>query len=399
MNFKVATGALLVWFSWSVVGQENIPNVLQPYVDRHELAGAVTLVVSKDSVLSLEAVGYADVAAKKNMWTDAIFWIASMSKPITAAALMMLVDEGKLRLDDPVEKYLPNFSPRIMVVAGDHSDVGMQKPQHPITVRNLLSHTSGLPFSSSIERPTLDSFPLTVGVQSYSMEVLRYEPGTDAQYSNAGINTVGRIIEVVSGMRYEDFLQKRLFEPLGMKDTTFWLTQTQLERLAKSYRPNTSSTDLEETTVTQLRYPLTDRTQRYPMPAGGLFSTANDLGQFCRMLLSGGVFAGKRYLSEAAIQEMTRNQLNVASQPGAANLARIQRGYGLGWETNTSGMFGHAGAYATDLRIDPKHGIATVWLVQHAGFPGDGKKSMEAFEKAVAKLFKADSEVRSSAVR
>jgi CubicO group peptidase (beta-lactamase class C family) len=388
MKMKVAAAcASLLAFSLAAADQKTIASVLQPYVDRHELAGAVALVVSKDSFLSLESVGYSDVSAKKSMPTDAIFWIASISKPITAAAVMMLVDEGKIRLDDPVQKYLPEFSPRIMAVTDDRAAVRTQKPQHTITVRNLLSHTSGMSFSSSIEKPTLDSFPLTVRVQSYSLELLRYEPGSDYQYSNAGINTAGRIIEAVSGMRYEEFLQKRLFGPLGMKDTTFWPTEAQLTRLAKSYRPNDTATDLEETTVTQLRYPLTDHVHRYPMPAGGLFSTANDLGKFCQLFLNGGMVAGKRYVSEAAIQEMTRNQLDPAIQPGAEGIAKAKRGYGLGWETNASGAFGHGGAYATDLRIDPKRGFATVWLVQHAGFPGEGRKSREAFEEAAAKQF------------
>ena len=297
-----------------------------------------------------------------------------------------------------MQKYLPQFSPRIMAVTDDRTAVRMQKPQHTITVRNLLTHTSGLPFTSAIEAPTLDAFPLSVGVQSYSLEALKNEPGSDFQYSNAGINTIGRIIEVVSGMRYEDFLQMRLFEPIGMKDTTFWLNDAQLARLAKSYKPDQSALDLEETTITQLHYPLNDRKRRFPMPAGGLFSTAADLAKFCQLVLNKGSYAGRRYLSAAAVEEMTRNQLDVASMRSGEMLTKLKRGYGLGWETNTSGVFGHAGAYATDLRIDPKSGIATVWLVQHAGFPEGVKKSREVFEAAVEKQFilNAESSRRSS---
>src|ERR1041385_6525721 len=143
-----------------------------------------------------------------------------MSKPITATALMILVDEGKVRLDDPVERYLPEFANvKIIGLDKDRSHVSLQRPQHPITVRNILSHTSGIPFSSSIETSTLDLFPLATRVQSYALLPLLFEPGINYSYSNAGINTAARIIEVVSGVSYTQFLQKRLFDPLGMKDT------------------------------------------------------------------------------------------------------------------------------------------------------------------------------------
>src|SRR5262249_11286613 len=150
----------------------------------------------------------------------------------------------------------------------------LKRPGHPITVKNVLSHTSGLPFGSPIEKPTLDRLPLADRVHSYAMLPLDFEPDTKYQYSNAGINTAARIIEVISGQAFEEFLDERLFRPLGMKDTTFWPTSEQVARLAKSYKPGSGNKGLEKTTITQVHYPLTDRSQRYPMPAGGLFSTA-----------------------------------------------------------------------------------------------------------------------------
>ena len=146
---------------------------------------------------------------------------------------------------------------------------------------------------------------------------MQFEPDSKYQYSNAGINTAGRIIEVVSGMPYEEFLDKRLFGPLGMKDTTFWPNEEQLQRLAKSYKPNADKTGLEEITIGQLKYPLSDR-KRQPMPAGGLFSTAADVGRFCQMVLNGGVFDGKRYLSEAAVKQMTSKQTGDAVKAATA---------------------------------------------------------------------------------
>jgi CubicO group peptidase (beta-lactamase class C family) len=360
-----------------VAPSKKIAAALQPFVDSHALAGAVTLVADKDKVLSLEAVGFADVAAKKPLRTDALFWIASQSKPITATALMMLVDEDKVKLDDPVEKYLPEFKSLWVVKERGKDRLLLTRPRRPITVRDVLSHTSGMPFSSALERPTLDLLPLRVAVGSYAMTPLQFQPGSKYQYSNAGINTAGRIIEVVSGMPYEDFLRKRLFDPLGMKDTTFWPNEEQLGRLARSYAPNTDRTGLKEITIGQLNYPLNDR-KRQPMPAGGLFSTAADVGRFCQMVLGGGVFRGKRLLSEAAVKEMTSKQTPEA----------IKTGYGLGWSTG-GGNVGHGGAFATGMNIDTKRGLITVFMVQHAGFPGNGNQSQATFRKVAAETFGA----------
>lgn len=382
MRLSLLLGALLV-ATPRMAPAENSPSTagkkineaLQPYVDSHSLAGAVTLVADKDRVLSVSAVGYADVAAKKPLKTDALFWIASQSKPITATALMMLVDEGKVSLDDPVEKYLPEFRGQWLAVERDNDHVLLKKPAHLFTVRNILSHTSGLPFASKAEQPTLDGMSLRDAVRTYAMSPLEFEPGTRYQYANAGINTAGRIIEVVSGMPYEEFLNKRLFGPLGMKDTTFWPNEKQLGRLAKSYKPNAEKNGLEETTVGQLKYPLNDR-KRQPMPAGGLFSTAADLARFCRMVLNGGTFEGKRYLSEAAVKQMTSKQTGDA----------LKEGYGLGWSTG-GGTYGHGGAYSTSMSIDSKTGLITIWMVQHAGFPGEGGKSRGVFEKVARDEF------------
>ena len=356
---------------------KSIAGSLQPFVDSHTLAGAVTLVASSDKVLSLEAVGYADVAAKKPMPSDALFWIASMTKPITGTALMMLVDEGKVKVDDPVEKYLPEFRGQMVVAEQDENHVLLKKPVHPITVRNVLTHTSGLRFCSPMEQPTLDGLPLRDAVRSNAMLPLQFEPDSKYQYSNAGINTAARILEVVTGMPYEHFLQTRLFDPLGMKDTTFWPTGEQVARLAKSYKPNAAKDGLEETVISQLHYPLTDRARRYPMPAGGLFSTASDVGRFCQMILNGGALDGKRYLSEAAIQQMTRKQTPEA----------LKDGYGFGWGAGGDSC-GHGGAFSTNMSIDSRRGLITVFMVQHAGFPGpDGGKVHPTFMKAANDAF------------
>jgi CubicO group peptidase (beta-lactamase class C family) len=356
---------------------KGVAAVLGPFVDSHALAGAVTLVADKEKVLSLEAVGFADVAAKKPMSTDALFWIASQSKSITATALMLLVDEGKVKLDDPVAKYLPEFKDLWLKAYGDNQVLLLRRPKQPMTVRHILSHTSGLPFKSAMEEPTLDLLPLNLAVRSYVITPLSFEPGSKVfLYSNPGINIAGRIIEVVSGMPYEKFMDKRLFGPLDMKDTTFWPSKKQLKRLAKSYKPNADKSDLEATKIKFLKYPLNDRT-RQAFPGGGLFSTAGDVGRFCQMVLNRGTFAGKRYLSEDAVKTMTSLQIGDPAKGG----------YALGWRTNGAGVFSHGGAQATNMTIDSNRGLITVFMVQHDGFPKDGNKSQGAFEKAAMERY------------
>jgi rhamnogalacturonan endolyase len=353
---------------------------VQPFVTRQELAGAVMLVANREKVLALETVGWADVAANKPMRADSIFWIASQSKPITAAALMMLADEGKVSLDDPVEKYLPEFRGQMFVVEKDDDHKVLRRPRHSLTVRNILSHTSGLPFKSALEVPTLDLWPLSVRVRSYAMTQLDFDPDTKYQYSNAGINTAARIIEVVTGTTFERFLDERLFQPLGMTDTTFWPTDEQAARIAKSYQAGPEKKGLEETTIGQLHYPLTDRSQRFPMPAGGLFSTAGDVARFYQMLLNGGQLRGRRCLSENAVKELTTRQTP----------RELENSYGLGFAVGNA-TFGHGGAYSTNTTAHTEPGLILVWLVQHAGFPGEGGKSQEAFRQAALQAFAPDS--------
>jgi CubicO group peptidase (beta-lactamase class C family) len=340
--------------------------VLTPFVESNSLAGAVVLVADKDKVLAIEAVGFADIENKKPMATDSLFWIASQTKPITAAALMILVDEGKVKIEDPIEKYLPEFKD-IKLKGGD-------KPKTAPTVRQVLSHTSGLPFATPEESPTLDKLSIKEMVASYVKNGLVSEPGTKYQYSNAGINTAGRIIEVVSGMPYEEFLDKRLFGPLGMKDTTFWPSEEQVKRLANTYKPNKDKKGLELTKTNALQYPVTDR-KRQPMPGGGLFSTATDVAKFCQMLLNNGKVGDKQILSEAAVKTLTTKQT-----PDA-----IKENYGLGF--SVGGTFGHGGALSTNMTVDPKRGLITVWLVQHVGFPNDGGKASGVFRATAEKTF------------
>jgi CubicO group peptidase (beta-lactamase class C family) len=302
---------------------------------------------------------------------NAMFWIASTSKPMTATALMMLVDEGKVRLDDPVEKYLPEFHGQMVRVTADDNLHAGQKgssasssshlvpANHPILVREILSHTSGLPFKSAAQPGALDTLSLKDSVRSFAAEPLIFQPGTGYKYSNEGLDTAARIIEVVSGMPYEKFMQQRLFNPLGMRDTTFWPNSEQLRRLAQTYKLDPKTKELVEVPIDQLTYPLNDRKHRYPMPAGGLFSTATDVSKFCQMMLNGGTLHGKRYISPESLHAMTSVQ----------NGGMEKHDYGFGWSISRNG-FGHGGAFNNAMEINTTTGRILVFMVQQDGVWG-----------------------------
>lgn len=357
----------------------------RPHVDDGTIAGAVFLAADGEKILAVDAVGQADIAAKKPMREDTVFWIASMTKPMTAAAFMMLVDEGKVSLDDPVSKYIPEFSRPQKIVpakakAGKNaaSDAPAVLRTRAITLRHLLSHTAGLPYSAPEEKPTLDLLPLAKAAGYYAAGDLLFEPGTDYSYANTDINTIGRVIEIVSGMSYEVFLQKRVLDPLGMKETTFWPDAAQLARLATSYKGDPKKRTLTAEPIGLLHPRLDDRERRHAFPGGGLFATAGDVARFGQLLLNKGVFNGKRLLSEAAIAEMTRRQ----TPPNA------KTAYGLGINIQGADRFGHGGAYATYFSVWPKDNLVTVFMVQKISKWGgpDGGKIRPAFEKQAREL-------------
>ena len=340
----------------------------QPFVDNHALAGAVFLVATKDKILDEEAIGYADLDAKKPMSSDNEFWIASMTKPMTATALMMLVDEGKVKIDDPVEKYLPEF--KGLTVGGSKEEPPVPA-SHPILVREILSHTSGM--ANLPERPVPGS--LAEHVQTYSKSPLSTQPGTHFLYANAGINTAGRIIEVVGGVPYAAFMQERVFTPLGMSDTTFRPNEAQMARLASAYLEAPDKSGLVKGICPLL--PAPGKPWLPPMPAGGLFSTAADLLKFGRMMLQGGIYEGKRYLSEGSLAAMTKAYTTPAT--GGS--------YGLGWMIAPNGFF-HDGAYKTRMSIIPREGLVEIFLVQQQGpIPESVKQSMKMFSETAEGVF------------
>lgn len=363
---------------------EAVPRAMQRFVDDQTIAGAVTLVARRDRVLRVDAVGWADLAARRPLRPDALFWIASMTKPMTAVAVLMLQDEGRLSVDDPVEKHLPEFQGQWLLAESTATRRMLARPTRPVTLRDLLTHTSGL---SDVPAPRWDA-TLAELVVAYAHEPLRFEPGSRWEYSNAGINTLGRVVEVVAGEPFADFLERRLFRPLGMKDTTFWPTPAQTKRLAKAYRQNAKGAGLEETGIYFLEGGLSDR-RRAPRPAGGLFSTAADVARFYQMMLGDGVWRGRRLLSLRAVAELTR------PQTGALKTGFVDgMSFGLGFAVVKApggvtamlspGTFGHGGAYGTQSWADPWQDLICVLMIQRAGLPNaDNSEVRRVFQQTV----------------
>ncbi len=400
---------LLAALTLPAADQGPLARSMQPFVDKQIIAGAVMLVADKEKVLVIERVGYASLDEKKPMADDSLFWLASISKTFAGTAVMMLVDEGKLRIEDPVEKYLPEFKGQ--QVADEKDPTKSHAPAHPITIRELLNHTSGL-ITPNDKRLKRTDDVLKDEVAQYGALPLIREPGTKFEYNNSGINTAGRVVEVVSGMPYAAFIQHRLLTPLKMTDTGFWPDEEQVSRHARTSKWNdahTAFTDLPfKPDLNQLKkappgpkVPLRLLTEqgsafigfyarRYAMPAGGLFSTAGDMARYGRMFLNDGRLDGHRYLSADAIRVMTSDQTkDLKVSPTEAR--------GLGWfvklrdtDGPAAGSFGHRGARAPAFWVDPENGLAMVILIESWDLKGQDHQDVYAafFKTAVARFGK-----------
>jgi len=329
---RLAFVALLFLLLPSLAAAERFPvaESLEPYIQNGELSGMVTVIADKDTVLQVDTFGYADLETQRPMKPDTVFWIASQTKPVTAVAVMILVDEGKLSLTEPITTYLPELAN--LKVAAEKSDERMVlvPVDRPITLPMLLAHTAGFEFLTPFqEKHAIDSLPIPQYTTTALMTPLRTQPGTVYHYSNIGINLAGVIVERVAGMPFEEFLEKRLFAPLGMTETTFFPDADLLARLATTYSLDRTSSKLVPSRTGFITYPL-DGKNRYAEPGGGLFSTPNDLVKFFQMLQGNGEFNGKRILSEAAVNEIHTRQTGTLDVP-----------YGLGVTTG-GGFMGMA---------------------------------------------------------
>ena len=362
----------------------RIPARMQEFVDQGTAAGFVTLVARHGRLAALDAVGYQDLATKKPMRVDTIQQIMSCTKPITVAGLMLLVDEGRVALTDPVEKHLPEFADmRVNSCgpggAGFHCTSG--PPKRPVRLADLASHTSGLAAGPAADFPRYTS-SLAEVVAAGAREPMLSQPGERWSYNNLGIATIGRVIEVVSGKSFEQFMQERLLDPLGMRDTSFYPPAGKMDRVATVYTLEDGKLNSFERTPPRSEW-------KNPFPEGGLYSTAADLLRFYQMTLDGGVFEGGRLLSQAAVDTMTTVQtgdLPAGWGPGI--------GFGLGFAVvkdpvgalryTSVGSYGHGGAYRTFTWADPDKDLVSIILFQRTNGGGDMADEISAFLQLAA---------------
>jgi CubicO group peptidase (beta-lactamase class C family) len=359
----------------------RIVPTMQEFVDKGEAAGIVTLIATRDKVIHLAAVGRTDLAKSRAMRTDDIFWIASMTKPIVGVSVGVLVDDGKLTFDDPLEKHLPEYAD-LKVADGSQ----LVAPARKVTLRDVLTHTSGMGELGN-RAPHLT---LAETSRQLAALPLRFQPGTRWSYSTSGIDILGRVVEVVSGMKYDQFLRKRIFDPLGMKDSSFWITSSTDARWARPYQWLPQENRLRETGISYMHGTEVTDPLRPPLGGAGLFSTAEDIARFYQMMLGKGSFKGRRVLEPGTVAEMTRKQTGDLR-------ARAGMPWGLGFcvvedpqamEANrilSPNSFGHGGAYSTQSWADPTRGLVWVVMFQRNGKGnGDNSDIRIAFQDAAA---------------
>jgi CubicO group peptidase (beta-lactamase class C family) len=377
---------LLFWIpSLALSATPRLPAVtaaMHDAVATGQVSGAVTIVVTKDKVLHCEAVGLSDIAHRELMQPDTLFWIASMTKPVTAVALLMLQDEGKLNVADLVSKYIPEF---------DNLKTPSGKPAN-LTIAQMMTHTSGL--GEADRAAAAQAHTLADLVPLFLYAPMQFEPGSKWRYTQSGINVGSRIVEIVSGMPFDAFVQKRILDPLRMKNTTFYPSRKPAAHMVVAYSKNRSTGKLEpvqpSTTFGVEGHP--------PLGNGGLFSTGPDYARFCQMLLGGGWFEGKRYLSADSMQLLTTVQTGDLPTGFFQSPEYGSHGTNYGWGIGTCilraphagvaamlspGTFGHGGAWGTQAWIDPVRGVAYILMIQRSDFPNsDASDVRRAFQKA-----------------
>jgi CubicO group peptidase (beta-lactamase class C family) len=361
----------------------RIAPVIKSHIDAKDFSGAVTLVYRKGKVVNFEAQGTQDFDSQKPMRTDTLFRLASMTKPVTAVAVLMLMEEGKLVLNDPVSKYIPEFkNPRVAMwnLPNDSRGAGvhMVSADREITLQHILTHTAGM--SVTADGPAVDAFRKAniseegISLAEYAKRVggipLSFQPGTQWQYTGTvGFSILGRVVEIVSGMSLDQFFKQRIFSPLGMSNTFFNIPADRMADVAAVYARTERG--------------LTKQAEPKPLPAGveffagsgGLTGSAEDYLKFCQMLLNRGEYNGVRILSRKSIELMTDNAIGDLdlrnNAPQEQNLAGY--GFGLGVRVRKSsgasgwlgsvGDYGWAGANGTYFWIDPKEQIIGIVMM------------------------------------
>ena len=365
----------------NAVQLSKIPARMKEYVDAGQTAGMVTIVARHGHVASFEAVGFQELETRKPMRKDTLFRIASLTKPVTCAAIMILADEGRLSVIDEVAKFLPQYKALTVDGCGARNGFGCDTTalSRPINIEDLMTHTSGLPSSpetSEDEATTLEDL-----VKISARTHLLFQPGVNWNYSNLGIDILGRIIEIVTKKSFDQFLNERIFQPLGMTDTYFFVPADKEDRLAALYRFENDKAKRQQAEW--------GAKKGIPSPAGGLVSTAADMLRFNEMMRNKGTLNGRRVLSSAAVNLMTishTGDLQAGWSPGM--------GHGYGYEVvrnmagmfryNSPGSFAKGGAYRTYEWVDSEKDLSGVFLMQVDSGLGDWRPEINSFMQVSA---------------
>jgi CubicO group peptidase (beta-lactamase class C family) len=362
----------------------TIEPALQAVIDSGDLSGAVTLVWRGGEELQFTAIGKRDIEAGLPMTRDTLFRIASMTKPITSAAALMLMEEGKLALEDPITKWAPEFSNmRVLKDAAGALDDTYPAPRD-ITIEDLMTHRSGLAYAFSSVGPIAHAYQKALGdplgtdrdpddwMRALAALPLLYPPGERMHYSHS-TEVLGYLVGRIAGMPFRDFLSRRIFEPMGMVDTDFWIPPAKRGRAAKLYRLKDDLSGLEEAP-----FPMLEAPPRLTPGGGGLISTLDDYLKFARMLMNEGELDGRRYLTAETVRMMATNRLTDAQRqiPFLGMPFWMGQGFGLGLSVilepekqalmgpGCRGAFGWPGAFGTWWRADPEAGLILIYLIQ-----------------------------------
>jgi CubicO group peptidase (beta-lactamase class C family) len=367
---------------------ERLDGFLRARIDRGDYLGAVALVARDGKIVHWQAYGQRDLARTQPLARDAIFRIYSMSKTVTTVAVLALMEEGKLSLEDPVGKYLPAFGALRVFTGGSADAPATRAAARPVTIRQLLTHTSGFavdgkdgdPARALLERARLAESP---DLADYAARLARlplaHEPGTEFHYDGVQIVLLSRLVEVVAGMPFAQFLQQRIFDPLRMVDTGFTVAPAQRARIAAM---TTTGADgkLAAPAAGTLAAPGL-QLNPYTSGAGGLYSTAGDYARFAQMLLNGGALDGADILGPKTVELMMQNHLSQLTPPVTEFSAA--EGFGLGGSVlldvarrgrpGSVGQFGWSGAASTYFTIDRRERLVAILLLQHLpqGLPTD----------------------------
>ena len=349
--------------------------VLAPYVESGQLPGAIS-VFYKDGVEEICCIGYADVAAKRKIGLDNAFMQCSQTKGFCGVTIAKLVEEGRISLDDPVSKYLPEMAELWVLDQKNDSTQTLHKAKNTLTVRMVLNHTGGFPFEVSAKRPDVrgggwsGGAPIRQVASIAAASPIMFEPGTAVQYSNTGIDIGAAIVQVVTGMKWEDYLKQTVLDPLGMKATWFWPTDEQIANKIELYRYVQDAPAQWREEMDNQQRPYND-SHVFASAGAGLWTTARDQIKFYKMLMNLGVGDnGVRILKEETVKSILAQSTRPAGMEG----------YSLGLNTpkedSEDAWFGHGGAWGTQCTVNWHKKQLRMWVVQSAGGPDPWKKDL-----------------------